>query len=721
MATIKDIARLAGVSHGTVSNVLNSRGNVSVVKIDAVIAAAKQLGYRANTQAKLLRAGSSKAIALVVPDIASERYHLLYNGLNRCLLEQGYTLDLFSTYDREEIEKKQLKYLATREYTGVVTVSTLKDAAYYYQKLSISSEKILFAYRRPKNAEHFFDVNSTEAMDKLIKQLKEKHYKSVAVFTDQPPCSTTVSLNQQLQAALPAHSLHFVSSTYAERYKATFDLLSKAKPEAVICSDFEKVRQVKNAFCLGSEENPPPIYALAGEELRLETGLFTYAMNYQALGNKIALYLTQHPEHHAVPEPAINDKYRHICLPGRANRQSEISLLTIPSPSTDALEKLLPHFYRLTGIKVNITRKPFNQLATFAENEQMLPTYDLLRIDMATSPILAEKFFIPLADLSPDIPELLEQFPTHLAQRYSEINGVPRAIPLDPSIQMLFYRRDLFSDQKIRRIYFEKFRQEMTLPENFEQYDRLSAFFNDLRLKGETRVYGSSATIGGSETIASEFMLRYYAKGGKLLHKNKPPRLDFQPATEVLHAYLNSLNFNLRMHSNWWQDAVTSFDRGETAMLIVYSNLFSEVAYGEMAPLIGYATVPGGIPLLGGGSIGVSKGSENKTQAATFLRWLFSPTIVEQMVLLGGTSASTVQYRNPEIKEALPWLQLARSSSLKGIRESYTPDGDFFDLKQAERMIGDTIFAATSGSISIDETICHINDQLNKLDFQGHN
>lgn len=104
MATIKDIARLAGVSHGTVSNVLNSRGNVSVVKIDAVIAAAKQLGYRANTQAKLLRAGSSKAIALVVPDIASERYHLLYNGLNRCLLEQGYTLDLFSTYDREEIE-----------------------------------------------------------------------------------------------------------------------------------------------------------------------------------------------------------------------------------------------------------------------------------------------------------------------------------------------------------------------------------------------------------------------------------------------------------------------------------------------------------------------------------------------------------------------------------------------------------------------------------------
>ena len=46
MATIKDIAKLAGVSHGTVSNVLNKRGNVSVEKIEAVYQAAKQMGYQ---------------------------------------------------------------------------------------------------------------------------------------------------------------------------------------------------------------------------------------------------------------------------------------------------------------------------------------------------------------------------------------------------------------------------------------------------------------------------------------------------------------------------------------------------------------------------------------------------------------------------------------------------------------------------------------------------
>ena len=50
MATIKDIANLAGVSHGTVSNVLNKKRNVSVQKINLVEKAVRQLGFKPNTQ-----------------------------------------------------------------------------------------------------------------------------------------------------------------------------------------------------------------------------------------------------------------------------------------------------------------------------------------------------------------------------------------------------------------------------------------------------------------------------------------------------------------------------------------------------------------------------------------------------------------------------------------------------------------------------------------------
>ncbi len=62
MPTIKDIAREAGVSHGTVSNVINGRGNVSVEKIQLVWQAAEKLGYKVNSKAQSLRQGRTAAL-----------------------------------------------------------------------------------------------------------------------------------------------------------------------------------------------------------------------------------------------------------------------------------------------------------------------------------------------------------------------------------------------------------------------------------------------------------------------------------------------------------------------------------------------------------------------------------------------------------------------------------------------------------------------------------
>ena len=74
MPTIKDIAREAGVSHGTVSNVINGRGNVSVEKIRLVWQAAEKLGYKVNAKAQSLRLGKDRAIAVMLP---GDRVHPL--------------------------------------------------------------------------------------------------------------------------------------------------------------------------------------------------------------------------------------------------------------------------------------------------------------------------------------------------------------------------------------------------------------------------------------------------------------------------------------------------------------------------------------------------------------------------------------------------------------------------------------------------------------------
>lgn len=82
MITIKDIAKLAGVSHGTVSNVLNGRGNVSLEKIMLVENAAKQLGYSINERGQQLRNPVQLQVGVVLPNIRDERYSIVYSTLS---------------------------------------------------------------------------------------------------------------------------------------------------------------------------------------------------------------------------------------------------------------------------------------------------------------------------------------------------------------------------------------------------------------------------------------------------------------------------------------------------------------------------------------------------------------------------------------------------------------------------------------------------------------
>ena len=80
MPTIKDIAREAGVSHGTVSNVINGRGNVSVEKIQLVWQAAEKLGYKVNSKAQSLRQGQDRSIAVLLPSIEDRRWAAMYES-----------------------------------------------------------------------------------------------------------------------------------------------------------------------------------------------------------------------------------------------------------------------------------------------------------------------------------------------------------------------------------------------------------------------------------------------------------------------------------------------------------------------------------------------------------------------------------------------------------------------------------------------------------------
>ena len=109
MATILDVARLAGVSQGTVSNVLNGKGNVSSEKIRVVEEAAQQLGYTINERARILRKGTGKVVGVILPTVESRQYREFYYSLKYYVESNGYSTELFLTNNSPQVELEMIQ------------------------------------------------------------------------------------------------------------------------------------------------------------------------------------------------------------------------------------------------------------------------------------------------------------------------------------------------------------------------------------------------------------------------------------------------------------------------------------------------------------------------------------------------------------------------------------------------------------------------------------
>ena len=91
-AGIRDVARLAGVSVASVSFALNGQPGVADDTRQRILAAAAQLGYRANTQAQALRRGRTTTYGLVIRNFSNPFFLEVLTGAERTASDAGATL-----------------------------------------------------------------------------------------------------------------------------------------------------------------------------------------------------------------------------------------------------------------------------------------------------------------------------------------------------------------------------------------------------------------------------------------------------------------------------------------------------------------------------------------------------------------------------------------------------------------------------------------------------
>ena len=124
MPTIKDVARKADVSVGTVSRVLAKNETVKEPLKQRVLAAMKELGYKPNLAARALRTNSIDVIGVVVPDITNPFFAQLAKEIEREAASRSHSVMLANSHDDPETERTQITALLDRSVCGLIVIAT---------------------------------------------------------------------------------------------------------------------------------------------------------------------------------------------------------------------------------------------------------------------------------------------------------------------------------------------------------------------------------------------------------------------------------------------------------------------------------------------------------------------------------------------------------------------------------------------------------------------
>ena len=120
--SIYDIAKLAGVSTATVSNILNGKGSYSEPTKKRVFAIAREQGYVANFAAKSLREATTKTVAILTPDVSNDFFSMLVLAVEGHLRAAGYTSYICNTASDPAREEGYVRDLISKQVDGFVFI-----------------------------------------------------------------------------------------------------------------------------------------------------------------------------------------------------------------------------------------------------------------------------------------------------------------------------------------------------------------------------------------------------------------------------------------------------------------------------------------------------------------------------------------------------------------------------------------------------------------------
>ena len=246
--TIKDIARISGVSLATVSRVINEKGYVSRELREQVMKAVESTGYRPNQTARALAQRRSGSIGIIVHNLHDPFFYDLIRGFEDAASEISYKVLFASVVGGDTaVKTAYLQYLSG----GVV------DAVVMYGSY-ISDEEMLRCVSRSSTVDYLMIENdipefhcnkllikNREGAGNAVRYLMGKGHTEIAHICGNPNNKVTIDrLNGYLEAMRAGGMevrngfIQHISASYRSGYDCMQRLISlEQRPTAVFCSD----------------------------------------------------------------------------------------------------------------------------------------------------------------------------------------------------------------------------------------------------------------------------------------------------------------------------------------------------------------------------------------------------------------------------------------------------------------------------------------------------
>ena len=242
-ATIRDVARLAGVSNATVSAVINGKDRVSARMQRKVEEAMKALDYHPDHMARSLKTGRSKVVGMVIPDLSNAFFVELMCGVEETARNAGYSVIFSNSNENPTLERENLAMLYSQRVGGVVLACSDGHAA--YDRLTTRRFPIVFIDRLPVAgfSGRAVVVDNTLAAYEAIRHLIQLGHVDIAIIAPRTDLSNGVERIEGFrkamqEARLPIREQYFQRGDYSleSGYRCGVDLLRMDEPPTAIFS-----------------------------------------------------------------------------------------------------------------------------------------------------------------------------------------------------------------------------------------------------------------------------------------------------------------------------------------------------------------------------------------------------------------------------------------------------------------------------------------------------